>query len=219
MKRLILVGLFIVLIIACVAMRDKSTPANVEAKEASSKPVMVPYLDKTITECSQAYENGSESILDKKMVANMGDGKKAEKGAKNGQEDRTGGDTSESGGDVSGETDPEPEGDDSTVGNDADGSSGGKTYLGEWRITFYCPCEICCGEWANGITSSGAVATPWWTVACDGLADGTIIEIDGLGTFEVQDSGVPYGCIDVFVADHEEALALGMQYHDVYIVS
>ncbi len=27
--------------------------------------------------------------------------------------------------------------------------------LGTFRITHYCPCSICCGPWANGITSTG----------------------------------------------------------------
>ena len=31
--------------------------------------------------------------------------------------------------------------------------------LGTFKITHYCPCSICCGPWANGITSTGVTAT------------------------------------------------------------
>ena len=27
--------------------------------------------------------------------------------------------------------------------------------LGTFKITHYCPCSICCGPWANGVTSTG----------------------------------------------------------------
>lgn len=91
-------------------------------------------------------------------------------------------------------------------------------YLGIWRITAYCNCEACCGVWAYGPTSSGVMPSTWWTVACNDLPDGTIVYVDGLGTFEVQDSGVPWGCLDVYVGDHQTALDFGMKYLDVYIV-
>ena len=90
-------------------------------------------------------------------------------------------------------------------------------YLGEYMITFYCPCEICCGEWATGCTASGVLATPNHTIACD-LPFGTVVEIEGLGTYVVEDRGVSGAQIDVFVTDHQEALNLGVQYRDVYIL-
>lgn len=91
-------------------------------------------------------------------------------------------------------------------------------YLGDWTISFYCPCEICCGSWAYGATASGVMPTAWHTVATDGLEFGTILYVDGLGTFEVQDRGTEYGWLDVFVSDHGEALANGLQTRAVYIV-
>lgn len=91
-------------------------------------------------------------------------------------------------------------------------------YLGNYCITFYCPCEICCGQWATGCTASGVIATEWHTVAAD-LPFGTVVDIEGLGRFVVEDRGVYGEAIDVFVSSHDEALALGLQYRDVYVVS
>jgi len=91
-------------------------------------------------------------------------------------------------------------------------------YLGDWTISFYCNCEACCGQWAGGATASGAMPSAWWTAATSGLDFGTIVYVDGLGTFEIQDRGTDYGWLDVFVSDHGEALANGLQTRSVYIV-
>lgn len=91
-------------------------------------------------------------------------------------------------------------------------------YLGDWTISFYCPCSECCGVWSGGPTASGAMPSPWYTVATGDLPFGTMLYIDGLGTFEVQDRGTGYGWADVFVSDHGEALENGLQTRAVYIV-
>ncbi len=93
------------------------------------------------------------------------------------------------------------------------------TCLGDWTISFYCPCEICCGQWATGCTASGVLATPWHTVATDGLEFGTVLYVDGLGYFTVEDRGTEYGWLDIYVGDHAAALDLGLQTRSVYIVS
>ena len=90
-------------------------------------------------------------------------------------------------------------------------------YYGECRITYYCPCSACCGEWAGGPTASGAMPTANHTVAAD-LPFGTKLIIDNT-EYVVEDRGVSGMCIDVFVDSHEEALRRGFYYADVYIVS
>lgn len=92
------------------------------------------------------------------------------------------------------------------------------TYLGEFRITHYCPNECCCGSWAGGPTASGTMPTAGWTIACgEDIPFGTILLING-HEYCCEDRGVPSGCVDIFVDSHEEAEALGLYYTDVYLV-
>lgn len=89
-------------------------------------------------------------------------------------------------------------------------------YYGDARITHYCPCEICCGEWATGCTASGVLATPGHTVAAgDDLPFGTEVLVNGQ-VYTVEDRGVENGCIDIFVTDHQDALNRGLYYAEVY---
>lgn len=106
-------------------------------------------------------------------------------------------------------------------------------YMGEFKLTAYCPCEICCGYWAtirekdeNGNpivgTASGALAQANWTIAVDPviLPYGTQVYIAGRGWFEAQDCGgaVNGKHIDVYYDDHNEAAAQGVQYKDVWML-
>ena len=91
-------------------------------------------------------------------------------------------------------------------------------YLGHWTVSFYCNCEICCGSYSGGPTASGVMPTPWYTAATDGLEFGTVVYVEGLGNFVIEDRGTDYGWLDIHVSDHNEALANGLQYRDVYII-
>lgn len=94
------------------------------------------------------------------------------------------------------------------------------TYLGNWTITAYCPCEECCGPWASGYTASGAPAVAGHTVACNILPTGSRILIDGV-EYTVEDTGwSPYGdeWIDIFFYTHEEALNFGIKEMEVYLI-
>lgn len=89
----------------------------------------------------------------------------------------------------------------------------------------YCACVKCCGK-TNGITSSGAKATAWYTVAAGkGYPMGTIIYIPALsnkpngGWFVVQDRGgaISNNKLDVFCSTHNEALQYGRKNLECYI--
>lgn len=94
----------------------------------------------------------------------------------------------------------------------------------EWEdyiLTAYCSCEKCCGK-SDGITASGTIATPGRTVAVDttNIPYGTTVEIDGFGTYVAEDCGgsIKGNRIDIFFADHEQAMNFGVQRARVRIV-
>lgn len=90
--------------------------------------------------------------------------------------------------------------------------------LGVYDITYYCPCEICCG-WNTGITASGAIATAGTTIAADSsIPFGTEIIIDG-HVYTVQDRGsaIIGNHIDIFCNTHEEALSHTRHNTEVYM--
>lgn len=104
--------------------------------------------------------------------------------------------------------------------------------IGEYKLTAYCSCEKCCGYWAtvrpkdeNGnsivYTASGRVAEVGYTVAADTniLSFGTKVYING-HEYEVQDRGgaIKGNKIDVYFADHQDALNFGVQYAEVFIL-
>ena len=93
------------------------------------------------------------------------------------------------------------------------------TYLGQFRISHYCPCATCNGGYTG--TAAGAPLTPWHTIAVDAsvIPLGSTVHIDGYGDFTAQDTGSAiYGNrIDVCVPSHQEAYRLGVVYRDVYV--
>lgn len=94
-------------------------------------------------------------------------------------------------------------------------------YIGEYEITYYCPCVECCGK-TDGITASGTLATEGQTIAADWdmLPVGTEIYIDGIGYRTVEDKGgaIKGKTLDIFVNSHTEALEFGRHKADVWIV-
>lgn len=93
-------------------------------------------------------------------------------------------------------------------------------YVGQFKLTAYCSCSACCG-WNTGITATGTQATVGRTIAANPatLPYGTVIYVEGLGTFTVEDTGhLGAYTLDVFHSSHQAALNFGIQYADVYIV-
>lgn len=97
--------------------------------------------------------------------------------------------------------------------------------LGEFKITHYCPCEKCCGEWADGITATGTTASEGRTIAVDPKVipygtEVTICYADGTEhTYTAEDCGgaIKGNRIDVFMESHEAALIEGVKYGEVFI--
>lgn len=92
------------------------------------------------------------------------------------------------------------------------------TDLGEFKLTAYCTCGKCCGEWADGITYTGTEATPGRTIAVDPkvIQLGSTVVINGTEYIAEDIGGAIKGNrIDVLFPTHQEALQFGVQYADV----
>lgn len=93
--------------------------------------------------------------------------------------------------------------------------------LGYFRITHYCPCSLCCGPWADGITSTGNTAVTNHTIAVDPaqIPYGSQVVINGQ-VYVAEDCGgaIKKDCIDIYVASHAEGEAKGVYYTEVYLI-
>ena len=99
----------------------------------------------------------------------------------------------------------------------------------KWRIvrmkvTGYCPCAKCCGEYSDGITANGHKIQPGDTfVAADKrYSFGTEMVIEGYSnskTVKVLDRGgaIKGNKLDAFFHTHQEALEWGVRYIDVKV--
>ena len=106
-------------------------------------------------------------------------------------------------------------------------------YLGEFKLTAYCSCVKCCGQWAidrevdeNGnpivLTASGATAQVNHTVAVDPsvLPFGSELYVPGYGFYVAEDSGngVEGNHLDIYFSSHDEAVNHGLAYNDVWLI-
>jgi len=97
--------------------------------------------------------------------------------------------------------------------------------LGEFTITAYCACPICCGKDYDdpeyGITATGTVATEGRTIAVDPdmIPYGSIIYI-GSHRYVAEDCGgaIQGNVIDIYFEDHDKALEFGRQTATVWIL-
>lgn len=101
----------------------------------------------------------------------------------------------------------------STAGDRLESTSG--KYLGNFKLTAYCNCAVCCGRWAGGPTASGKMPVQGRTIATGVLPFGTKLNIGGK-IYTVEDRGTPYGHIDIYMERHADAEEFGVRYADVY---
>lgn len=92
--------------------------------------------------------------------------------------------------------------------------------LGTFRLTAYCPCKICCGQWSRyRQTASQTRPKSGWTVAVNKgqIPLGTHLKIDG-HAYMAEDTGIGVGenVIDIYMDNHEAAIEFGVQYCEVW---
>lgn len=91
------------------------------------------------------------------------------------------------------------------------------------KVTGYCPCEICCGEWADGYTFTGDVAG-YGCVAIDPNAGilkmGQRVYVEGYGYGVCNDIGsaIKGWEADVCFPYHWQAVEWGVQLVKVYVL-
>jgi 3D (Asp-Asp-Asp) domain-containing protein len=93
--------------------------------------------------------------------------------------------------------------------------------LGEFKLTAYCKCEVCCGKWTNHPTASGVMPTENHTIAVDTnvIPFGTKVMIDGI-VYVAEDTGsaIKGNRIDIYMPDHKSALEFGVRHKNVFKV-
>jgi 3D (Asp-Asp-Asp) domain-containing protein len=98
--------------------------------------------------------------------------------------------------------------------------------IGEFKLTAYCSCEICCGIWANnrpnGIVygAIGEELKEGYSIAVDPnvIPYKTEVIING-NVYKAQDCGgaIKGNRIDVYFENHNDALEFGVQYAEVFL--
>ena len=90
--------------------------------------------------------------------------------------------------------------------------SGYGTYLGVYELTAY--------EWTGNCCANGNYPTTGYTVACNSLALGTHIYIEGYGEYVVEDRGGMAGnVIDIYLGDSESCRQFGRRSANVYLMN
>jgi len=90
------------------------------------------------------------------------------------------------------------------------------------RVTGYCPCPVCCGRHADGLTASGAVAKGKLVAAPKRFRFGTSILVPGYHSepVPVLDRGgaIKGNRLDLLFPTHQEAVEWGSRKMTVYVV-
>lgn len=96
-----------------------------------------------------------------------------------------------------------------------------RKYVGDFTITYYCPCVKCNGKYTT--TATGTKFQPYKTIAVDPkiIPLGSLVHIQDL-TYIAEDTGggIKGNRIDICVSTHQEALTLGrLDNIPVYIIN
>lgn len=98
-------------------------------------------------------------------------------------------------------------------------SVAGYRYIGECTVTYYCPCEECCGRWADGLTATGIPAGPGIVaVDKDVIPLGSTVIIDGQ-RYLAADTGVTGKHVDICLEDHAATVEAGAGTAEVWVVA
>ena len=99
--------------------------------------------------------------------------------------------------------------------------------LGNFKLTAYCSCSLCCGKWANnrpnGIVygAIGEELKEGYSIAVDPnvIPYRTEVIING-HTYKAQDCGgaIKGNRIDIYFSSHKDALEFGVKYAEVFLV-
>ena len=98
--------------------------------------------------------------------------------------------------------------------------------IGNFKLTAYCPCTICCEVYASSpegkTTSIGVGAYAESTVAVDPskIPYGTKLYIEGVGVRIAADCGgaIQGNKLDIYFTAHDECLKFGVQNREVFII-
>lgn len=94
-----------------------------------------------------------------------------------------------------------------------------KTYLGKFRITYYCPCTRCCGYGGGKRTASGTRPKSGRTVGVNrrAIRFGTKLKVGSKWSYVAEDTGgMGMKHLDIFCNSHREALRRGVDYKKVW---
>lgn len=97
---------------------------------------------------------------------------------------------------------------------------------GDFKLTAYCPCSICCGCYGaapqNKFGSIGTYVYEGTTIAVDPsvIPYGSLVYIEGIGLRFAADCGgaIKTNRIDMYFASHEDAEEFGVQNHNIMLV-
>lgn len=102
-------------------------------------------------------------------------------------------------------------------------SNSERVYLGEFELTAYCNCKICCGKWSGSPCANGQYPADGITIAVDKkvIPLGSKVYIDGFGERIAMDTGsqIKGNRIDMYISSHDKALQFGRKKNvSVYIL-